>query len=313
MTNIIRHSSIPSTGSGPSENIWGAGQFPGLEVQDDPGLATYDFDDFIDTNKTLTVASNLGRYARGWKSYEATGTFFGNFSAAGDAAGMVRLTGITTADLGVTIQKGMESVNSNGAGAYQITTSYGPKLWFETRIRRSDTFGANLADMFIGLAGKDIAVVNGIVSSGSFAAINSLGFYAAAATGTALKAQYQASGGSGIKSPFIVGSTSSTTVQTLVSATWYKLGIIVDGGSPLIDPVTGNQKIIRYFVNGQEVAFNTSGTYDATKNPNGITGSDFPSAVGLGPTFGIQSKTSTGATNLPALDIDWVRIAQIRA
>lgn len=253
-----------NSGNGPSEGVWGG--CPWMDIQEDPNVGYASFDDFLAYNPL--VASNVAR-GNGYYSYEDTNSTI--LQLASEVGGVIRILLEAAANEEAAITSGY----SAGMGKVYSTT---PKdLWFETRVR----FG-QITDQaaFIGLA-EEACPANGLLAD-TTGAVNSkdhVGFRVLVADPDGLDACYGKAAAS---------TEHSDVVQTLVAATWYKLGLRYDARDDLM----------QWFVDGVQVG--TSLDVSAT--------TAFPDGEELAWLFAL--KTITGAAS--SLDIDWVRFAQLR-
>ncbi len=140
----------------------------------------------------------------------------------------------------------------------------GKTIWFECRVKVSHT----TPDLFIGLAELDTTVF----ASSDMTTANHIGFSSFTGDGILLFDANKAT-----------TRVHTLATNTLVAATYVKLGFIVDGVSTITAYV------------------------DGVPNATTIATTSVP-ILGLTPTFGVHA---TG-TDQAVLDIDWVRVAQLR-
>ena len=253
------------TTRGPSPRLWGK-----VEVADfilDPNRGAVLFDDFMAFGGT--VASNVGTKfgTVPYKTYEDTTTSINQLNTL--IGGGIRFD-LNAAD---NQECGMEVGGGNG-GAF-VVASGGQRLTFEARVRFNQIVTQNA---FIGLAEKGLAITDGLISDADAIGDKSLiGFHVVAAASSSLIASHQKNGGG--------GKTDVATAQTLVAATWYKIGFIFD---PIASTVT-------WFVNGVSVGSITD-----------ITVAKFPKDAYLTPFFNLKTSAAAATT----MDIDWWRCAQ---
>jgi hypothetical protein len=232
-----------------------------------------------------TVATNVGTYDGGYKSFETTNTSLKTLTgAATDVGGIIRL--LTTAN------DGEEVSFANGydlGGPFRLlkhdpsagTPTIGKKLWYETRVRFAQIV---TQDAILALTEEGLAVNDGWASDADAQADKDMvGFRILAATSSAVDAIHQKAGGSG-------ATVVKAAAQTIVANTWYKFGMTYD-------PSASTNGTLTWYVNGTEVGNITN--LGATKFPNG---DKLNSLIGI--------KNSTAA--ISSLDVDWLWIAQMR-
>lgn len=259
----IRVAGDDSAQRGPSEGVWGG--CPILDIIEDPSVGYHFFDDFLAANNL--VSSNVGYIQPAWYTYEDSGSSI--LQLATEVGGVLRILLQAAANEECAMTTGLTA----GMGKVYSTT---PKdLWYEARVR----FGG-ITDQaaFIGLA-EEACPANGLLADTTpVMTKDQIGFTVAIATPAALNAAYGEAA-----TPTI----HSAGVQTLVAATWYKLGMLYDASDDLM----------KWFVDGVQVG--TSLDVSATTL--------FPDGEEVCPLFAL--KTVTGAAR--TLDIDWVRFAQL--
>jgi len=136
------------------------------------------------------------------------------------------------------------------------------------------------ADLFIGVAQEALGADGLIADADTLADVDFVGFSTLVATPTVLNAKYNTASGGGI-------TTVKTAVQTMVAASWYKLGAYCDG------------ERVTFYLNGTPI------TGCAIEHPILITATNFPDGEEMTLYAGIKSTASTAVS----LDIDWARLA----
>ena len=272
--NTIEYGSLTAdTNLGPTPSIWA--DCPVLELIENPAKGIYMMEDFMGWNGTVT--SNVGTYfgdAGGYKSFEDTSQTL--LQLTGFPTGVLRATMAATDNVEVGLEWGAGVATT---GAFKFTTGTGPKLWFEARFRISVI--SNTYNLFVGLAQSALAVTDGLFTDSDAANnVSKIGFDVLAAAGDTLRAVHGDSAAAAVN----VG-----TAQTLVAATWYKVGFIAD-------PNGRAGKKVRWFIDGVEVQSITDSSI-----------STFPSGDQLTPLF-VVKQSGTVAKNL---DIDFIRCAQL--
>ena len=251
-----------NSGRGPSGSLWG--NCPVMDIIEDPNVGVITFDDFLTFNPL--VSSNVG-YGNGYYSYEDTTSSILQLATEVNGVARILLEAAANEEAAIT--------GGKVAGFAKIDSSAPKDLWFETRVR----FGG-ITDQaaFIGLA-EEACPANGLLADTTpVMSKDQVGFTVAIATPAALNAAYAEA-----TTPTI----HSAGVQTLVAATWYKLGMMYDA----------RNDYMKWFINGVQVG--TSLDVSAT--------TAFPDGEEL--TWLFALKTVTGAAR--TLDIDWVRVAQL--
>jgi hypothetical protein len=259
----IRVAGDDSAQRGPSEGVWGG--CPILDMIEDPSVGYHFFDDFLACNNL--VSSNVGYPQPGWYSYVDTSSSITQLVT--EVGGVLRILLEAAANEECSMTTGLT------AGMGKVYSTAPKNLWFETRVR----FG-QITDQgcFIGLAEEACPANSLLADTTPVMTKDQIGFTVAIATPSALNAAY--------------GKAATPTIhkagaQTLVAATWYKLGLFYDAGDDLM----------MWFVDGTQVG--------ASLDVSATTA--FPDGEEVCPLFAL--KTITGAAS--SLDIDWVRFAQL--
>jgi hypothetical protein len=262
-----------NTGRGLSPNIWGNCPVEKFSRPNSEGV--FAFDDFltvpVTANNCVIDESDVGGTAM------ATPTT----AAETDVVGMLRMTQDATDNdeqwiqIPTSIPLRIDSVGSSQES-----------MWFEARVRLSSVVD-DVAAIAVGLsavvaAGDDVVQVD---DTGVMANISFLGFRSVhvngGTTGTnaVLGEVYR-----------LAGQTAAVvraTAQTMVAATWYKLGLRFN----ITDHTVG------YYVDGVLMDTVASSTVDAATFPNDTV---------LNPLFAIKSGTGTAST----FDVDWYAVAR---
>jgi hypothetical protein len=258
-----------NAGNGMSQGVWGNCPVDELES----GVSNLGWlykEHFLNFGGLVT--SNV-KYASGWKTYEdSSGSIL---QLASEVGGVVRLATAASANNEQEMQAG--GVNTGVMGKIYSTSPR--KLWYESRVRISAITDISL---FVGLAEEGCAVENTLAdTTGELADKDMVGFRVILATPAYLDAVYQKTSGGVV--------AQKADAQTVVAATWYKLGMYYDA----------NADLLKYFVNGVQVG--------SSLDVSAATSGTFPDGEELGPLFAI--KTITGAVK--NLDVDWVQMAQL--
>ncbi len=284
----------------PTPSIWA--DCPVGAIKEDPTYGFHMFEDFVGFGKTAAVASNVGRYAgeqSAWISFEDTScTLTELIQTTPDSNGVLRSLLVATAHKANILEYGYGTAYSSGStGPFIYTDAVGGKLWFEARVR-FNVIGASTNMFFMGLAQSGCAVAPAAAtssttlfdSSDGVGNVDLLGFDVLQAGPSVLRSVY------GLNA---VARTNAGTAQTLVAATWYKMGFIVDPLAPFTKLSSGVsvRKKVRWFIDGVE----TQSLSDTSTSP-------FPTAKVMTPTFHSQNGGS-GATG--TIDIDYIRAAQV--
>lgn len=259
----IRVAGTDSAERGPSEGVWGG--CPILDIIEDPSVGYHFFDDFLAANNL--VSSNVGYIQPAWYTYEDTTSSITQLAT--EVGGVLRIL------LEAAANEECAMTTGKTAGMGKVYSTSPKDLWYEARVR----FGG-ITDQaaFIGLAQEACPADSLLADTTPVMTKDQIGFTVAIATPAALNAAYGEAA-----TPTI----HSAGVQTLVAATWYKLGMFYDAGDDLM----------KWFINGIQVG--TSLDVSAT--------TAFPDGEGVCPLFAL--KTVTGAAR--TLDIDWVRFVQL--
>jgi len=244
-------------------------------------LAGDDFGSFFGT-----VASKVGDYSGGYKSYEETGgTITQRPTYKG---GVIAITSDGTDNDDMALAAG----GATGVlGAISDTAADAHLTAFECRFSVSavtDDMGA----LFVGLTEEGLAAAASMTdNTGVMADKDYIGFCTVhtngGTTGTnaILKAQYKKSGQT--------AQTPIAALQTLVADTWYKVGFVYDPAAP-------PAKRITFYLNNAEQA-----TYVTATN---IAAATFPDAEEL--TFSALTHQG-GATGAWSLYLDWWAFGQV--
>lgn len=255
-------------GRGLSGSIWGLCPFN--EIRNDPSYGHGLYTDFNSFGGTVTT--NVGTYSAdgvgGIKSFEdTTGTSLLQLESSEAPGGIIRATIPATDNHQVDFEFGYGS-----AGSFTVTA--GSKTFFEARVR-FNTITTEFC-FFAGLAEKTMAVNNGIWADDATATGTKdlIGFAVNSATATILRSCYGTNG---------TATTLHSAAQTLVTATWYKIGFYCDG------------TYLHFYVNGTEVG-----------TPVLTTATNVPDGVLLTPYFGLKNGAATART----FDVDWVACYQ---
>jgi hypothetical protein len=237
------------------------------------------FDDFDKTSDTSLEDGYI-------RLQTATGTV-AQVASEATARGIVQLATPADNDEAV-IQLG----NGLDVGPYRLLTDFA----FEARVRvDAEAIVAGDHSFFIGMASGGAA--GGAIANKLFTAsdvlfvttLDAVGFYHLAAESTALDACYLAQD----NGTTVDGSvnTDLDTVQTLVAATWYKLGFRFRATRP---------RKLEWYVDGALVC---------SIKETAVAAAAFPDAADawLQPTFGARGADATAAT----MDIDWWACSQL--
>lgn len=260
-------------GRGPSGGLWG--NVPFEESLIDPNVGYCFWDDFVGFNGLLTSTTGDYTSAGGYSAYQDSSNTITQLAT--EVGGVVSIATDTTDNDESWLQLG-------GATAVfgKLAATGGKKLVYETRIRISTIASRNF---FVGLAEEGFAAADAITDAGAMVTTKDfIGFRSLEGDANGLDTVYQ----KGSQTTVVVKDDA----QTLVAATWYKVGFIYD-------PNYYNEaKRIRFFIDGVEQAdgVNSSAFDDAT----------FPGDEEMSPVWGVKNGTTTATV----LDIDWVRIWQ---
>lgn len=263
-----------NSGTGPSPAIWASADV--LQAYARPDKAVYLFDDFLSFDGLVT--STVGKYASdsgAWISYEDSGDSIVQLET--EIGGVIRLqTDGTDNDEVWLANGGAKSVLG------KIPSTGGNKMWFECRVRPQEIATRNF---YIGLAEEGLAAADTIADAGTLASKDLLGFASLEGDATGLDTVHRTAGQA--------LTTVQDDIETLVAATWYKLGWIFDPDAPAA-------KRIRFFNDGVEQSSYVTAT--------ALAAATFPSGEEMGILMGIKN----GTTTITRLDVDWVRFLQLR-
>jgi hypothetical protein len=264
-----------NTDRGPTPAVWA--DCPVLELLENPGLGTYDFEDFCrgglitaPTTEAALVGLNISGFSSTASQIAFLNTVYTN--TVQDAG---RVTLFETTDNEAT------SIRSASV-PYRMSAGFG-KLWFEARIKVASV--ATLENsFFVGLM-EDTAltVAVPITTTSTLADKNLVGFFKPEANTTTYNTSYKADG--------VTAVNVNTGVGALVADTYVKLGF-------KFDPNDSNK--LRFYIDGVEQA--------NTKTIPSNTGTDFPADVALG--WVIAMAVGSAASD-NTLTCDWIRVAQL--
>lgn len=277
MANNMQHGADVSHNS-PSPSIWNAFN------QDN---ATYNnrlkvfWDDFDSFGITTAVTSNVGLYNSNGKqyvSYEDTGGAIGQL-ATNDLGVISIATDNSDNDECWLMPGGVASV----FGTAKTKANGGLSLGFEARVSPTLITSGN---WFIGMSEEGLAAADTITDSGAMASKDFIGFRVLEDDPDGLDIVYRKAG----QSEVVLVSVA----QTLVAATFYKLGFLIDMKEP------DTNKRGKFFIDGVEQS-----TYitDAI-----LAAATFPGSEELHMLAGVKNSTTAATT----LSIDWVKMAQPR-
>lgn len=262
-----------ASGRGPSGALWG--NVPFVETWADPDHGYGVFDDFMAFNGLLTTTVGDYSSVAAYSAYQDGSNTITQLAT--EVGGVVSIATDTTDNDESWLQMG------GATGVFgKIASSSGKKLVFETRIRVSTIASRNL---FVGLAEEGFAAADAITDAGAMVTTKDfIGFRSLEGDANGLDTVYQ--------------KASQTTqvvkddAQTLVAATWYKVGFVFDPN------YYRTSKAIRFFIDGVELADGvaSSALDDAT----------FPDGEEMSVVWGVKNGTTTATV----LDIDWVKIWQ---
>ena len=201
---------------------------------------------------------------------------------ATEVGGVVRV-GATASDN----DEGYLTSGNNEAGFVKIYTTTPKELWFEARVRPSSITDVG---MFCGLAEEGLAAADTLANNtAALASKDFVGFHSDTAGPTALDCVYRKASKTGV--------VPKAAAQTMVAETWYKLGMYFDG------------TYLKYFVDGEEEQLTSTITgVDVNKGLKVVSATDFPDGEELAVLIGCHD--GEGAAKY--VDIDWVRVAQLR-
>jgi hypothetical protein len=239
-----------------------------------PALGFYDDFLFHDT----TTGDGYGKLTE-------HGATVAQIASEATAPGIVRLMADADNEE-ATLQLG----NILDVGAFRLQKDFA----FEARIRvNAAAIVATDYGFFVGMAtggASGCCVTEQLFAADAiYGTANLVGFQSLAAESTALDGMYQASGQTKVDGAV---DTDLDTVETLVAATWVKVGFNFRAARP---------RRLEWFVNGIK---------EGEILETAVTAAAFPDADAafMQPTIGIRGATSSGAANL---DIDWWACAQL--
>lgn len=234
-------------------------------------------DDFLSFGGT--VATNVGTYSNGYKSYEDNSNTI--TQVATEVGGVLRFTGAAADNNESWLQSGY---STGVLGKISDTAGSDKLMIFEARFRVSSVVD-DVCSLFLGLTEEGLAAQNTKVDdTGVFADKDRIGFETVhtngGTTGTnaALNFIYEKAGQT--------AQTLISGVKTLVADTWYKVGFVYD-------PAAEASKRIRVYVDNVEQSTYVTATQIATAT--------FPDGEELAFLAGMKAGTATASN----LDLDW--------
>jgi hypothetical protein len=249
------------------------GDCPVLAMLQDPSIGFHFFDDFLNFGGNATAGES------GWSKYIDTSNTI--LPLATEVGGVVQLLTDATDNDSPILTSG-----SNTAGCVKVVSG-GKAMWYEARVRVSSA-ALTEAAYFVGLTEEACAANDGLISDNPDTDIATvmadkdyIGFANFTNAAPVLAACYKKAGGT---DTVVVASA-----HTIALGSWVKLGIKFE---PTIDRLT-------FYVNGASVGYFDVGDAGTT---------NFPSGEELAMTFGLKN----GTTAAKLLDVDWVRVAQLR-
>ena len=246
-------------------------------------------DDF--TSFYGTVATKVGDYSGGYKSYEETSTSI--VQASDQKGGVIQITADGTDNDDIALAAGGAA---GVLGAISDTAADAHLTAFECRFKTS-TVTDDESAFFLGLAEEGLAAAASIANNtGIIDDKDHIGFSTnhlhggTAGENAKLDFAYQLSGATRV--------VKIATLQTLAADTWYKVGFVYD-------PDAEAAKRITVYLDNAEQS-----TYVTATNISTSTGSAFPDGQEL--TFNaLQHSGGTAAGSV--LSIDWWAFAQLIA
>lgn len=268
-------------GSGPSAAIMG--RMVSQMNSGDGSRLLFVGDDFLTFGLTTAISSNAAYYTGSgivYKSYEdSTGTVAQDLTLPNGVLKMVT-------DGGDNDENWLQTDISNQFVIHHDTSASRRLMGWECRFKLSSVVD-DVAAIYLGLSEESRAVADQKVNdTGVLADKDFIGFDSVhtngGTTGTNAKLNfvYNKASGSG---PI----TAISTVQTMVAATWYKVGFLYDPSAP-------PSRRLKVYVDGAQTA--NSITEDEIN-----TSTDFPDGELMGTLFGQKAGTTTAST----LHIDW--------
>ena len=258
---------------------------PLVEISQDPHLGSIFFDDFIYLNKGKygaigAAGSATGYPAWAWSRNGIYKAAVSHLTSVAGHPGIARLTAaqdVTTADIGVTMQL-------QGLSFILASTKH---LWFEAEVRMGNIDN----QMFIGLAENEVAAGLYGASGGVNVAENYIGFMDDGA-GDASTPDFAAE-----KATNQGKTAAAGGLATLVTATWTTLGFHVwfdaTEASRYVTVYQDGVLLDTYLETSTEVTFST----------------DVPTEA-MSPVF--YCGTEDGTTTSVTLDVDWIKVVQMR-
>lgn len=275
---------VEDTSRGPTSSIWG--DCPVAEIQEDPGIGMYFFEDFLNVPNGAAGAQAL--YGNYWMFADTGGSVTEATQAAGAQLGGIKV---------------LSSDGDNEGASFQTVpkpfeidrTNNGKKFWFEARIQTS-TIADTKHNIFVGMIENcTLSATVPITAAGAIADQNCVGFFrpetartVAGTGGAVMNVVYKANG--------VAAVTLASDAVTLVAATWVKLGM-------KFTPSQGQPGVwyLQFHKNGVEIV---AARYQVVA----AQGTDFPNDVGLGVFMAVLNATgSTPGTS----SIDWIGAAQL--
>lgn len=253
------------------------------DIDQNPSVGTSFFEDFL-AFQPIAASGLSGR----WYGYIDTGDTIKMVSGANN--GVVRIATAATDNNGPVL--GVGDAGSGGvANPWEMLLTGGKKLWAEARVKLSSALITGFA-AFVGFAEEARAINNGLIADsaddGAIAAhiedVDQVGFMLRnVSTGTPVwEAIYKKAGQT--------TSVGTVTVDAELAA-WVLLGV-------KFDPDLGT---LTWFVDGEAIR---------TVNIADLTTTLFPSGESM--TFYAAIKETAGTAAVKYLDVDWVKIAQLR-
>ncbi len=224
------------------------------DITEDGIHRSWDFDNWGDTADSVTLKD-------GWTLHTDTGNSVVQVTAID--GGVLRLTTTTTDNNSVDIMEG------GNVGQVSITSAGTAMTAFDCRVRFTQV--TNTYNMFAGLTAAGSAADNGFFSdAGATADRACFGFTVLESGGAALEFTYKKAGQT---------AQITTGLKTIVGATWYCLGAIVDTTEP--NPAHR----VKIFIDNAVVAY---------LSDTDLAAATFPSAVSMGFGMSIKNQTNVG-------------------
>jgi hypothetical protein len=232
VTNYDANLVAPDTGAGPSAAIWK--DCPIIQMQSDPSIGYYIFDDFVNAPDLATNvaagAAQVGMYS----TFLSDGSAIGN---AAEAGGAIFLNGSDSNEA---------AILRAGGAAFNLAAS-SKKMWFEARVK-AGTISNDQNGFFVGLY-EDVAMTATvpIAADGTLAAEVFAGFHRLEGDGDKLDV---------VHCDGSTATTLSADAITLVADTYVKIGMVFEGDT------------ITFYENGSSVGTLAVG---ATEYPDATT------------------------------------------